>query len=81
VPEAAAILARLDAIMAELAKLRAEVVAAMPAQKREFSNRPFCDGLHSGRSNGSPRCSLHGRTPMQPTGTRHVFRQPADLRQ
>jgi hypothetical protein len=34
-PEAAAILARLDAIMAELAELRAEVVASMPVSATE----------------------------------------------
>jgi hypothetical protein len=32
VPEAVAILARLDAIMRELLKLRAEVVASLPAE-------------------------------------------------
>jgi isopentenyl diphosphate isomerase/L-lactate dehydrogenase-like FMN-dependent dehydrogenase len=51
VPEAAAILARLDRIMAELAELRAEVVAQMPAVVDAAGRVPVvaAGGLADGR--------------------------------
>ena len=46
-PEAAAILARLDAIMAELVELRAEVVAMMPVETL-YNVQDIADDLADG---------------------------------